>query len=1068
MGCCFSKELSSDNDNEKIGLLQKSVVVKEPENKISKTLSSLFDTLEGEELHNVENGASRAAAGINMWTRTFTRSGHKGSQRPNQSLNSTSSSIYKFLTRYENLDESDKNSDIVVTEQNSESVPDPLCMGTDRQGCSEDGQPLSCVPVCSDQGLQKETSPSDHLCCYIGTCKNSFIEKERLVNVQISDFKENKNSLNVSSRVRQGENAIYVDCKQCENSGKEFYSICAVDPDCLLMEEHLCTPMYGAAAGEECHSAVTSEGIRTVDWPLDNRRECSVSHAIQGAEKLQLQQEELSPQDMLGLNETKEIFSKITKPSVELLVNSDPPCEANIDSLQAESLRAKAYTKSPKDYTESSTLHNIGQLPELNINIDSDSLKCMCAIPEEKKSHSSGIGSQIHDSPINLLNDTSYIEENDESEAVTVIVDPSLNSKNEGENQSTEPLKDNDYFHSNASRSDSILSFDLDGINLSSKRFIPLEAFGNKCLLVHANFGEVALSRLDDRLDPVPLPGPLLMEEEHPGESILGNGSPRLANRETLSLPSENSSSYQDETESHGKERGFSALKSWCQADLCASSKADKAQTQTCDLTDLGCESDIKGTIQMIDNLKLRISQGMPPKSESHDNSRSLQDIFMSSASVFTCIDTEERERDLHHKTEDKICVKNLVSVLNDELSDLHSSENAKKETICRETSEEDIENVKSDSKTTFDWEIGLLKSKAIVTEDAPACVCSSIMENPDLEINQIEKNCETDRVNEYKDTVLNVIPTLSQSSNSVKQKTNIAEKNSIINSGESPKRKHIYSESTEEVSDSFGSNSSKLSNPKQACEKKKERLCLQKNSVDPNVIDCLGPCGTIGHVHHFKQRNARSMLKESTLNGEMHFMGNSKITLKKIELSSASDGRSCLFNADPTQVDGYTAIPFDVPQVMHAVPIGSKEIVVPSSDDVLSLTEDTLNISENPPKVNWQSFPEDLYSHYLNQFSCYPVGGLAGPIFCERLANGGGYQVGYLLTNTIAKDASEDEQMFSEDLHSKPQDLEDASFSLEQIPYQLPVSVDGVVWGWPSRGGQLVSMFYRCYHAVI
>ncbi|KAM4814662.1 la-related protein 4B isoform X6 [Urocitellus parryii] len=310
MGCCFSKELSSDDDNEKIGLLQKSVVEKEPENKISKTLSSLFDTLEGEELHNVENGASRAAAGINVWTRTFTRSGYKGNQRPNQSLNSISSSICKFLTRYDNLDERDKNSDIVVTEQNSESIPDLLCMGTDRQGCSEDGQPLSCVPVCSDQGLLEEISPSDHLCCYIGTCENSFIEKERLVNVQISGFKENNNSLNVSSRVRQGENPICVDDKQCENSGKEFYSICVVDPDCLHMEEELCTLMYGAAAGEECHSAVTSEGIHRVDWPLDNRKECSVSNAIQGAGKLQLQQQELSPQDMPGLNEAKEIFSK--------------------------------------------------------------------------------------------------------------------------------------------------------------------------------------------------------------------------------------------------------------------------------------------------------------------------------------------------------------------------------------------------------------------------------------------------------------------------------------------------------------------------------------------------------------------------------------------------------------------------------------------------------------------------------------------------------------------------------------------------------------------------------------
>lgn len=37
MGCCFSKELSNDSDNEKIGLLQKCVEEKKPETKISKT-----------------------------------------------------------------------------------------------------------------------------------------------------------------------------------------------------------------------------------------------------------------------------------------------------------------------------------------------------------------------------------------------------------------------------------------------------------------------------------------------------------------------------------------------------------------------------------------------------------------------------------------------------------------------------------------------------------------------------------------------------------------------------------------------------------------------------------------------------------------------------------------------------------------------------------------------------------------------------------------------------------------------------------------------------------------------
>ncbi|NIG61038.1 la-related protein 4B isoform X5 [Pontoporia blainvillei] len=59
MGCCFSKELSSDNDSEKTGLLEKSVEEKEPENKISKTLSSLFGTF-GDIERNSDSGAITA------------------------------------------------------------------------------------------------------------------------------------------------------------------------------------------------------------------------------------------------------------------------------------------------------------------------------------------------------------------------------------------------------------------------------------------------------------------------------------------------------------------------------------------------------------------------------------------------------------------------------------------------------------------------------------------------------------------------------------------------------------------------------------------------------------------------------------------------------------------------------------------------------------------------------------------------------------------------------------------------------------------------------------------------
>ncbi|XP_021122010.1 la-related protein 4B isoform X5 [Heterocephalus glaber] len=1037
MGCCFGKELSVDNDNEKIGLLQNSVEKKEPKNKISKTLSSLFDTLEGDELYNVENGASRPAAGIKKWTRTFIGYGHKQDHRTKQSMNSISSSIYKFLTRYKNLDENDKSSNIVI-EQNAESVCDSLSMSNDRQGCSIDDQPHSHVQVPSDQGLQEEAFVSDPLCCYLATCKKSLVEKERILNVKISNFSES-NSLYMLNREMQDGNLACIGDKQCKNSREsKFYSICVIDPDCLNMEEELCTPTYATAAREEeCHSAVTSEGIHRVNWPLVNRKECSVLYAEQGAGELKLQQEDLSPQGMQSPNEGKDVFNEETKPSFELLVDSDPSCEANIGNLKAETLKAEPYAIFPKDYTESSTLHNIGLLPELNINIDNDSLKCMCTIPKERESHISEIGGQMDDSSVNLFNDTAYVKENDEPEAVTISVNQSLNSKKEAGNNSVNPLKDKSYFHVSVGCSDSILSFGLDRTNLNPERFITSESFGNECLSAHANLREGTPRRLDGSLDLMPFSGLMVRKEQYQGESTR---SPQLENREKLSLRSENSFSYDDEDkvsdlEPEGHGRRASELKSWCPSDLCAGSRIDKAQIQTCDLTHVECESDTEGTIQGVDIPKLGISQRVPPNNESHDHSRSLQGIFMSSAFIFTCTDKEEREAGLHDKTEDEIYGKSSVSVLHDQRSGPHRLENAEQESQnanYRERSKEHIENVKSDSKTIFDWETDELKCKAMPGEDALTCISSSTIKNRDSEINQIRKHFETHRVNDYKDKDLNIVPPLSQSSNLVIQKPEVVEKNSI-NTDESSKPKQICCDSTKEVFDSFADNGSELSKSKVTCKKEKERLYLEKDNID---IDCLDPCGTNGLAYHCTERNVKSTAKECTLNSKIHFMG---------------------IGVDPTQVNGNTTIPFNTHQVIPVIPVDSKEIVVPRHDHVLSLT-DLLNISKNSPKVDWQSFPEEYYSHFLNEFSYYPMGGLTRQIFSERLANGcGGYQAGYLWTNTVTKDAIEDEQIFSEGPHNKPQDLDNASFSLEHPPYQLPLKEHGVVWGLQSRGEQLV-----------
>ncbi|XP_078185498.1 la-related protein 4B isoform X4 [Callithrix jacchus] len=1031
MGCCFSKGLSSDNDSEKIGLLQKSVEEKEPENKISKTLSSLYGTSEGEELHGVGIGASSEAAGLSAWTSIFAESEHKQGHRPTQLVNPISSLVYTFLTRFENLDESDKNSDTVVNEQNSEGVCDPLCVGTGSQGCCEE-EPFSCVPVPSDRGLQEKTFVSGHLHYYPVICRHSLVEEEMVVSIHLSSGDENKSS-DISSREKKDRNPVCVDHQQYLDLREyEFHSICVADSAFPSVGEKLGTWAGRVTAKGECRSAVPS-ALRSVS----------------GADEPEPWQDELLPRDTLGPGERTGKCSGKTQPCPEPVAFSHAPCEANAHNTQVEAVQAEACTEFPKNYTESSTLHNIDLLPEVNNNMNSDSLRLPCVLLEERESRNSGVGSEMDHSPVSVLTDTACVAGSDDQEAG---VDQNLHSKKEGENNSIKPLRDNDCFYLDISKFDSILPIGLDSIDLSPKRPVTAVRFGSGCLSGHTNSREAAPSQLDDCWEPESVPGPLRKAQRR-GDCGLETRGHLLADRGELSLQSENSAFYQEEdkigifgAKGHGI-RTFQ-LKSWCQA--------DEASTQTCDLTCVERVVDMEGTVQRTDSWKLSMAQGVPPDGKSHRHSRSLQSNCVSSALIFTCTEEEVREISPSDKTEGEICVKSLVSVSGDQLSDpqrLESGEKESQKAEYRETSEDDTETVKSDSEMTCEWETGTQGCEAVPSQDVLSCVSFSTTENPDFETNQIEKNYETHQVYASKYSGLNVLPPLSQSFNPVIQKSEIVEKS--VSSGESPKWKGIYSESIEEASVVFGTNTSGLRIPKLTCKEEEERLYLEKDSIDPKILDCLGPCGTNECAYHFKEGNAKSTLKQSTLNGEVGFMGITKVIFEKMESHGTSNGHLFLVGVDPTLVDRYTAPHCDTAQGTPAVPMDSKDAVVSNSDRILSLTEGVLNRSEHPSKMDWQSFPEGV-SHFLGEFSCYPMGGLANPVFSERLARGcGGYQMGYLWTNTVTKDALEVGKIFSEDLYHQPQDLEIASFS-ENTP-QLPVSEDGVIWGWHDRDGQFV-----------
>ncbi|KAM5286118.1 la-related protein 4B isoform 2-T2 [Hipposideros larvatus] len=1015
MGCCFSKELSGDNDTEKTGLLQKSVEEKEPEHKISKTLSALFGTLQGEGLHSVKLGASRTAAGAVVWSGVFAGSGHKQARRTRPPCNSTVSSVSESLARYDNLDEPDRNSDTAVVEQSGGSVCTPPCVSAERtQAFSEGDKCLSYALGPSDQGMQEGAPGNNPLCHHPVTCKSSVIEGELLVNVHISCGHEN-NATGTSGREPKG-----MDHKRQWNSiESKFYSICVVDPGGPDIQDEPCAHVCGAAAAEESLSAVTSERTCRGTWPPDN--------AAQGP------WEELSPRGQPGLREVKEVSNEQTKPSSELLTDSDPPSKVNTGGRQAESFRANTYTKLPKDYPERTILHNVGRIPESNTNIDTDSLECVCAIPRGE-SHSSAPVSPMGDPRVNVTNDIASVEQNGDLGVVNIGVDQSLNSKKAGDRNSIKPLKDNSCSSLDVSGSDRNLpSLSLGGMNLSSERCSTSVHFGSACLPVGANFQETVFHRCDN-----PRPehlGPMVTAGQYGGDCSLGTGS-----KGDMCLQPENHLSYQDEAEMSVSEDeccGRRALeRRWLsQVGLWADTGARKAPAQACDLTRAVQEAPMEGVIQRTHPQSPGGSQEVAQNSPS-----GVQSNFMSSAFLLTCTEAEESEVGPTLETEGKLCEKSSGG-------DPHRLENAEEDSLQanhREASKNDTESVTSDSKTVFEWEANMLTCKALHGQDLLACVSSSITKNAALETDQVEQNDDSRGENDCRQAELPLVRPVSSVALAGAGETCSLCGGGGGHGGHSG-QEQVYAR-PREVSDAVGHGAA-------VGHKEKEGLPWGKDNSESSGSDYGGPCGTSRQAHCFKQRNATATVKEPTLNhGEVGFVGSSRVNGGKMELGDTLAGYSCL---DRARVDRHTAAPQDVLHALLVIPPDSKETEVPSSEDqVLSLSEDSVNRCEDPLQDPLQGFPEELDSQCVSELSCYMVGGVASHLLSERLADGCGYPVGCLWANA---DELGDRPTLGGDLHcSQPQDLAMASFWMGKPPPQLPMAEGGVIWGWQNGGTQL------------
>ncbi|XP_041621845.1 la-related protein 4B isoform X1 [Vulpes lagopus] len=1000
MGCCFSKELSSDCDSEKAGLLQQSAEQPEPENKISKAFSSLLDALEGEELHGVRHGGSRAAAGAHLWTSAFVRPGRQQGRGLRQSSHSVSSPACPFLTRCERLQESAENSEGVALGRGCDSVLVTRCVSSVcKPGLSEDGRSrcdasLSCVLGPRGRGVREAALVWSHLGQPPAT-------GPRCVAVDV-EMSSDVSSSGTPGRGVKTENPMCVDHEaRRRERAHELYSICVVDPDCLDVADELGAPECEAAAVEDSRSAVTSEAVRRGAWPP--------LRATQGPGQLDARREELSPRDVPRASKVTAVFKENATPGFELMTMS---------------LRAHTYAGFSKDHTESGALCDVGILPERGGSAD-----CVRGAPKERESCRAGRVSLMAGAHVHLLTVPSEVERRGEPRAVAASVGRSASSEKKGEDNSVRPLS------CHGSRPESrLLPQALEGIRLSPESCVASLSFGSERLPIHAGCQEAAPKRPGDP-GPEHLLGPAMGEGQHQGGCGPKPGGIQPANKD--------GSSYQDkekmsifEEESQGQRA--SEWRSSHQVDLCADGGAGMAHAHVCDLIGTLCKTHSEGACQRKGAPELRSSQEVLPDDKTLDGSRCPKSNFISSAFAFTCTE-EESETSLSFNPEDEMSVKSIES-------DRRSLESAGKESLKgspRETKKKDGGSVKSDSETPVKRETRTAPRGAVPSLAVRMRRRRQRAEQPGCRSHPMEENHEPRAVKDYGHEDLDLAPPPNQSSGSGEQRSQVQEKDSL-NSDENAGLGPLSSGSAEQSSDALDGGMSGASQPAPG-----------KGGGRDNI----DVCGTSTRAHRVSQRRAVPVLNGPAVHGAVDSVGSPRVTLRELELGETLEGCSCVAGVEAVPADRYTAPCHEGLQVIPVIPGEAAEIAVPPcGDHVLPLTEDAVNIPESPAGGDWQSFPEELYSQFVNELACYPLGGFVSQLFSEVLAEGcSGYQEGCPWVQTGGREALEEEQVPNECLHRRPPDLEVALYWMETPPYQLPVAEDAVIWGWQNRGGQLV-----------
>ncbi|RMC04791.1 hypothetical protein DUI87_17963 [Hirundo rustica rustica] len=436
MGCCFSKELSNSTSEEKTSLLQKSVEEEAPKSRISKTLSSIFGSVESQDLHTVGRTVNGAAVTVGVecvcsddCTVSDSKSGFWGRKAKYSSYNSMGSTPqasprrtygrpFSFFNSFSHLlkvsgnlqrseekkDKSikkrapkkpDSNNGQLVSniEKNNSNINNENV--TAQEHCLFDHISNSHVPDMIDKGLQSEISLNrSSLEDYAVTCDHSR-QNETTVNGEDS---QSDSLQKVSSSYR--EMSPTFSCLDVDNSqnvkDKEFYSICVVDAEDLKGDEEVPATVHEETAADIDNSAVADEGMCTVAQPLDRGKEFPMQQLAQVEAKFNSQEElfeyEKEAISNMDKKDTKEYCSLDIQCSFDNLMTDR--CQVhrlNTDSTVTDVLKAKVPDEIiPENQQEE--VYTMGSAASWNESLHTacDSVKPVDAAEEDQYSPNSG------------------------------------------------------------------------------------------------------------------------------------------------------------------------------------------------------------------------------------------------------------------------------------------------------------------------------------------------------------------------------------------------------------------------------------------------------------------------------------------------------------------------------------------------------------------------------------------------------------------------------------------------------------------------------------------------------